>query len=93
MYDKIIDPDFNNKSICDIHIYPIDYFYPIAWFNAQDLFKNNSVHKKQEFLDSFIIHFWNAVSQKYKPKAGDGSLFDYFSKLNCPFIYKMNSNT
>jgi hypothetical protein len=91
MFDTIINSDFNNKSECDIHIFPINYFYPIKWSSAEKLF-SNSYFDKETFLDSYIIHFWNKLSQKYHAKPGDSSVYSYFSKLNCPYIYKMNSN-
>jgi hypothetical protein len=92
IYETIMNSDSNyNKSQCDIHIYPINYFYPISWFNSEKLFNNFKIDK-EKFLDTYIVHFWNKVSKNYHAKPGDGSVYEYFSKLNCPVIYKMNSN-
>jgi len=89
IYNTILDIAINNQSKCDLHVYPINNFYPINWMNAQNLF-TKSGFDKELFLDTYIIHFWNKMSKKYHAKPGDGSVYEYFSKLNCPYIYKMN---
>ena len=95
IYDKMTSgvqfDDTGSNSKCKIFIYPIDYFYSIAWTQHNLLFDKNSKINKEIFIDSYGIHFWNYVSKNNHVKYGDGSIFDYFAKLNCPSLNKINN--
>ena len=90
IYDKLTDSrggGIKNDSQCNnIFIYPINYFYSIAWQKYNLIFSNDSKVDKEIFIDSFGVHFWNKMSKNNHSKPGDGSIYDYFSKSNCPSI-------
>ena len=94
VYDKLtgsLNRNIENNLECNnMFVYPINYFYPIAWQKYGTLFKTDSKLDKEIFIDSFGVHFWNKMSKKDYTKSGDGSIYDYFSSKNCPSIKNIN---
>ena len=90
--DKIFNYTKNpeNKPKCEIFVYPIGYFYHLPYFQSHIIFEKNSSYNKQLFKDSYGIHIWNHLSSNFHARSGDGSIYEYYSKINCPYLYNLN---
>lgn len=78
----------NKTTSCDISILPERYFYPYSWEHLKELFVNNTTIDIKKITDSYSIHFYGKMSKNIIIRRGDNSIYEYFSKHNCPITYQ-----
>jgi lactosylceramide 4-alpha-galactosyltransferase len=86
--------DTNIKTVgrkCqDLIIYPETFFYPYTYKNGEldILFGKNAIINVSKIIDSYSIHFYGSLSNKYHVGIHDFSFYEYLAAQNCPIIYE-----
>jgi hypothetical protein len=76
------------NSMCDVNIFPYNYFYPINWMGAEELFKHENSIPIKVFKDTYSVHFYGKMSSTQTVNWQENSIYEYYSSFNCPFIYE-----
>ena len=73
----------------DLIIYPEVFFYPYTYINGDldELFRKNAVVNVSRIIDSYSVHFYGSLTNKYHVGIHDFSLYEFLASQNCPIIY------
>ncbi len=74
----------NNNNDCNVTIFEEEYFYPIPWFLADELFESNGALAIRSFMNTYSVHFYSKMTGKLKVQRN--SIYEYFAKQHCPLI-------
>ena len=75
------------SKACNVHNYPVNYFYAVSWRDAGTLLsKNSSLLNSSKFDESFLIHFWGKMSNNVQ--IGENSVYEFYAKKNCPLMFE-----
>ncbi len=72
---------------CDTSIFPYNYFYPISWISANQLFQHDSSISIKDFIDTYSVHFYGKLTSNQPVNWQENSIYEYFSSFNCPLVY------
>ena len=89
----VIDFENTNKiktsNNCSFNLFPSKYFVPVNWNEWDKLFKINQSLIISEYINVYSIHFFNKMSNNALINRGMNSVYEMFSKFNCPISYAM----
>lgn len=92
LMNKTLNDTFklNDHKCKDLIIYPETFFYPYTYKNGEleILFRKNAFINISKIIDSYSIHFYGSLSNKYQVGINDFSLYEYLAAQNCPIIYE-----
>jgi hypothetical protein len=73
----------------DLIIYPEVFFYPYTYINGDldELFRKNAVVNISRIIDSYSVHFYGSLTNKYHVGIHDFSLYEFLASQNCPIMY------
>ena len=81
---------FNKHRCNDLTIYPEVFFYPYTYKNGgvDNLFRKNGTINVSKIIDSYSIHFYGSLSNKFHVGIHDFSMYEYLASQHCPVIYE-----
>lgn len=80
--------DIINKDCDSFKIYPKEIFYPIEWQNWSFYFDVNRINHVMKLCEnSYTIHVWNQLSNKYKIPVNVDVPYTIFAKKFCPKVF------
>ena len=86
LMNGIQDEDHKCK---DLIIFPKSYFFPYTWTGElEKLFEKNALINVTKIIDSYSVHFFGALTEKYKVSIHDYSLYEYLATQHCPNVYE-----
>lgn len=85
----ILSKDLTDKTTsCDFSLFPKNYFAPFKWIRWKNLFKENHRLEVAKFLNAYSIHFYSKLSKHADVHLGSNSIYEFYSKMNCPVFYE-----
>ncbi len=77
----------SDQRSCGLTIFPQRYFYPLNYReDLEYLFKKNSTYDIKNNTE-YSVHFYGKMSEIFKVKPGDNSIYDRLAASNCKLVY------
>jgi lactosylceramide 4-alpha-galactosyltransferase len=77
------------EKSCDVSIYPHKYVYPYHWLYGGYLMKHYAYLRVKKFIQTFSIHFYGKISDKFDVEKYEGSVYEHYAVEHCPISYRI----